>query len=94
MNMMSNLTQIIHDDVYALFSRALIGKQVYAFGEDGFGQYGKHPFAQYYTIKNVNVYLGADPVLGKFRTTVTILLDGYDSSTFGHIYTDKNFGCR
>jgi hypothetical protein len=81
--------QIIHDDVHTIFSRALVGKQLYAFGADGFGKYGRHEFAQYYKVKSVQVYLGTDAA--QFRTTVTILLENYDASVFGHIYTDQNF---
>lgn len=72
-----------------LLEKALLGKTVCAFGEDGFGQYGRHDQAYWFTIKSVEilVYDG----LYKIDASVVMRLEGYDSNVLGHIMTDKNF---
>jgi hypothetical protein len=90
---MKNMRQLLEEDCTTLLERALIGKTVCAFGEDGNGQYGRNDIAQWFTISRVKVDVvcddNDDPIL--IFAAVAITLDGYHADTFGHIATDKNF---
>ena len=80
----------IEDDCRILLERALLGKYICAFGEDGFGQYGRCDQAQWYKIKEL--ILSVTPGnTGRHVFTLYIMLDSYSSAEHGHIMTDRNF---
>lgn len=68
-----------------LLSRALLGKTVCAFGEDGCGQYGTSVWPLYFTVINLNLSVAL------LYGAVNIYLFNYNSAVTGHILTDKNF---
>lgn len=83
------MTQI-ESDCSILLERALFGRLVCAFGEDGFGQHGRNDTPVFYLIKRLIVLVEShsSPTLtGK----VWLFLDSYDSADHGLIQTDKNF---
>jgi hypothetical protein len=86
------LQEQIQHDCTVLLERALVGKMVCAFGDDGCGQFGRSPIPAFFKIDTVRVYIAditdtASPVLG----LAYIRLDGYNANVAGHILTDKNF---
>lgn len=93
---MISMSSLIAEDCVILLERALLGKSICAFGEDGFGQYGRNEHPSWFTICEIDVCVECDdeqsPVLisGQAR----IFLEGYDSAASGHIMTDRNFMIR
>lgn len=80
--------RVIEDDCGIVLSRALSGKHVVAFGEDGCGKYGRSSMPRTFKITGVDVEISgtsASPT-----GIVFVALDVYDSKTDGHVATDKN----
>ena len=84
---------LIEEDCIIALERALLGKTLCAFGEDGLGQHGRSDSPHYYDVVDVNVHIDADdddsPTIVSGGLIVTLL--GYDSNVTGHIMTDGNF---
>lgn len=84
---------LIEEDCTLLLERALLHKTLCAFGEDGFGQYGRSETPHYFQVRDLFITIEADD--DDSPTTVwgqvMIKLDGYDADITGHIKTDKNF---
>ena len=75
-------------DVRTLLERALLNKEVKCFGIDGFGLYGKSDIAQTYPISHITLgWLD----LSNDKIGISVHLERYNSTRFGHIMTDKNF---
>lgn len=76
-----------------MFEQALLRQTLCAFGEDGFGKYGKHDIAQYFLVSDISVDIMADD--DNMPTVITgklsICLRDYDADVVGHIVTDQNF---
>lgn len=71
-----------------------MNKEMVAFGDDGFGQYGKNYLPVRWTVNDLSVKLAAKPANnGKVELEggVGIMLEGYSSKDYGHIVTDRNF---
>ena len=87
---------LIEEDCTVLLERALLGKDICAFGEDGQGLYGTSERAHWYTIKDVEVevLVDDDDDPSEISATAAITLTGYDSDVTGHVMTDKNFEIR
>ena len=92
-----DLASDIIDDAMILLERALLGKQVYGFGEDGLGEHGRSYFAQTYEICALEVIL---PAVGDDDDNVSydvdemwveLSLTDYDAELQGHLMTDRNF---
>jgi hypothetical protein len=72
------------EDAAILLKRALLGKQIVAFGEDGFGEYGRSEYPRTFTI--------ADVALDFDTATygVSLILNIGEVSMLGRIETDQN----
>lgn len=94
--MLSLTLQMISQDCTILLQRALLGKTVVAFGDDGDGKYGRSSVPKYFVVNDVSVTASFDlstsnrPHEG-YTGEVSIGLQGYSSSDGGHILTDQNF---
>lgn len=88
--MTATVKSILEDDCRILLERALYGKFLCAFGEDGFGMHGRCDIAQWYKVISVIVEADADDP-NHPTGTLHLTLEGYQSNTHGHIATDKNF---
>ena len=93
---MISTSTIIAEDCKVLLDRALLGKDICAFGEDGFGQYGRNDRASWFKVNDIDVEITMDdeddPT--EITGTVALTLEGYDSDVHGYIMTDKNFEIR
>lgn len=90
----SLVAEIISDDCLVLFTRALTGKTVCAFGEDGLGQFGTSSYPLWFDVDRVDVELEYIDDHGAFlleRCLLRVNLKNYDSRVTGHIMTDQNF---
>lgn len=84
--------QQIKNDCTILLERALFGRLVCAFGEDGCGQYGRSDTPAFFLVKAICVEIGVDSSNHSVLTGKAWLhLDGYNSIDNGYILTDKNF---
>lgn len=85
---MIDIAQLIGEDLYALFTRALLNQSIAAFGADGCGKYGTHPFAQYFKIEAITIdaYMDEDDHVDAF---VNLHLENYSASQL-QMCTDKN----
>lgn len=88
--MSASVLQVIESDCSILMLRALLEKQVVAFGDDGLGKHGRCDQPQYFTIEDVQVDV-LDPEDDEIYGIVFLKLLGYNSSKFGDICTDQNF---
>lgn len=88
--MSASIAQVIEADCSVLLLRALLGKEVVAFGEDGLGKYGTSDRAHRFTIDDVQVDIELDDQDEPFGAAF-IHLDGYHCDTVGDIVTDQNF---
>ena len=80
-------SSIVEADCTILLERALLGKTLCAFGEDGCGKYGRCECPGYFTVSTVDVTISTYGHSGSVRLALT----GYDSTVTGHIATDRNF---
>lgn len=91
--MATSVRMLIEEDCELLLERALLNKTINAFGEDGFGQYGKCDTPQYYNVTHIFISIKADddnaPTIVTGKLLVRLL--GYDSDITGLVITDKNF---
>lgn len=80
----------IKEDLEILLTRALLQKQVFAFGDDGLGKYGRSDIAKSFEVVNVDVEFDviSDDT---YEARVHLYLNQYSSSNVGHIFTDQNF---
>lgn len=87
---MMDFREEIEADCSVLMLRALYQKTLVAFGADGLGKYGKCDMPQYYDVEDiaVDVSIDEDDIPIGF---VSLKLDGYDATKFGHICSDQNF---
>lgn len=88
--MSASLEKQIEADCSVLLIRALLGRNVAAFGEDGLGKYGTSSLAQFFTIEDIDLDVVIDQnddIVG----AVSLKLAKYKSSQVGHICTDLNF---
>lgn len=81
----------ITDDVLTLLNRALFEKDVFAFGEDGFGQHGRRDIPLRTVVDDVQVMLSYDETADDLSGRAYVVLRDYDSCIDGHICTDRNF---
>lgn len=89
---MITLLDSIREDCEILLNRAFAGKQLYMFGEDGNGQYGKRDFALFCDVICISVSATAeeDDHPSDVQGIVKIYLANYDASVHGHAITDQN----
>lgn len=91
--MSTSVKMIIEEDCTLILERALLRQTLCAFGEDGFGLYGKSDTPVFYDVVDLRVDIEADddhqPTV--VSGTVSICLRGYDADVVGHIQTDRNF---
>lgn len=88
---MIDLTSYIQSDLEVLFTRALVGKTIFAFGEDGNGKYGRHEFAMNFTINNVECVVFEEDEADNFKAILNVWLDSsYHSHALGNMETDCN----
>lgn len=83
--------QELSNDCRILLERALQGKEIACFGIDGFGQHGQSDQAKRYKVSFLLVDLVDDQDQDVPIGFASIFLEGYKSTTFGHISTDQNF---
>jgi hypothetical protein len=88
---MLSFIEELQNECTTVLSNALLNKEVFAFGVDGYGKYGKSSSAFYFTISNVNVSIDADNDDDLPPAVLTIVLDNYSCLTCGDICTDQNF---
>jgi hypothetical protein len=82
----------IKDDCIILLERALVGKTICAFGEDGCGKYGRSDTPMYFIVSCIAVSLESLDLTTKSPMgKLFINLDGYDANVHGHALTDVNF---
>lgn len=79
----------IEEDCTVLLERALLHKTFCAFGEDGFGQYGRHDTPMFFDVVGLLIKIRVENSIMKGQ--VSICLKGYDADIVGHIQTDQNF---
>lgn len=80
----------IERDCLILLDRAFMGQNICAFGEDGCGEHGRQPQAEWYIVDGYSVSIYEVGCAG----AVTLYLRGYNSEKTGHISTDLNFKIR
>lgn len=84
--------QLYTEDCTVLLERALLGKTIAVFGEDGNGLHGRSDTPKFFVVESLRVELQPDNSSpSMFRGEVQIYLSGYSSDECGHICTDKNF---
>lgn len=91
--MNTTAAMVLEEDCTILLRRTFLGKDICAFGEDGFGKHGRNERAMWFTVNACHVDLTVatdDEITGH----VYISLDGYDAGTTGLILTDLNFEIR
>ena len=89
--MIPDFSKLLQDDCDILLTRALLGKTVACFGEDGFGQFGTSTLAKHFTISRVETSIKVDQNLDIEKAEVTLSLDGYSGLHDGLLWTDQNF---
>jgi hypothetical protein len=88
---MNPMIQTIKEDCEILLTRALKGKTVSFFGEDGNGAYGSDYYAHHAVVQDVTVYLKNDvDSIRDVDAAAMIFLSGYSSKRNGHAATDAN----
>lgn len=87
---MNVVEKSIQEDVEILLVRALAGKTLAAFGEDGLGKHGTCDRAMFFAVDHLAAEIEID-MDDKVTGLVFISLDGYDSKTNGYICSDQNF---
>lgn len=90
MTVLSDLATI-EADCNILLKRALGGALVCAFGEDGFGRYGRHDQAMWFKVAIISSHFGHTLKDGELGGIVQLWLLNYDADKVGHILTDLNF---
>ncbi len=97
--MFDSIRTKVQSDCEILLWRALANKSVFAFGDDGLGKHGRCDLAQTYKIQRFSIEIDLAekpptpigiPVYDAFGK-LSIDLQGYSASEFGHICTDQNF---
>ena len=90
---MISTAMLIEEDCQILLDRALSRKTICAFGEDGFGKYGRQDCAMWFKIQEIDVTIKYDDdnTPSEISGILTIQLAGYNSNKVGHIMTDHNF---
>lgn len=76
-------------DVQILLDRALLGKTIVAFGEDGFGKHGRHDLPQPFRVTQITIHF--EEINGGNYVEIILELDGYTASQYGFIFSDQNF---
>jgi hypothetical protein len=89
---MDAITHTFQEDASALLNRALLGKTLSFFGEDGNGQYGQDYFAHHCPVNDVTVFVKnySDDAV-EIDAVAMIFMDGYSAKAHGHAATDINF---
>jgi hypothetical protein len=82
------LTEALNDAVI-LLTRAWTGRDLTAFGADGFGRLGRCDQPQTYRVTHVTARLLALPA-GAMFASATVHLAGYYAGAHGHVATDEN----
>lgn len=84
---------LIEEDCTILLERALLRKTLCAFGEDGFGQYGRKDTPSFFEVVDLRIDINVDDEKNPqtISGVVSICLRGYDHNDVGHIKSDKNF---
>lgn len=82
-------------DAEVLFRRALLGKTITCFGEDGFGKYGRNELPVSFQVEQISIELeDMDPSsfdLDTIQASLFIFLKGYSASSYGGTAaTDQN----
>jgi hypothetical protein len=82
----------LRQDCRILLERAMLGKTIFMFGEDGNGKHGKSEFPRYCKITGVGVSMQADDddSPSDIHAVAQLRLEGYDSEIHGHAITDTN----
>lgn len=82
----------LRQDCRILLERALLGKTLFMFGEDGNGHHGKSEFPRYCKVTGIGVSMQADDDdnPSDIHAVAQIRLDGYDAEIHGHATTDAN----
>lgn len=88
--MIPDFNKLLQDDCDILLSRALLRQTVAAFGDDGFGQFGIHSLAKFFTVSHVETKIKADELLDIESAIVILTLDGYSGLNDGLMWTDQN----
>lgn len=88
---MSTLSYLIEADCAVLILRALLEKEVVAFGDDGLGKFGRSSIPKTFTITDIGIDVACDDQTGDDATCIAKLyLDGYHKDQVGHVVTDQN----
>lgn len=87
---MSSVRVMLEEDCTIILERALLRKVLNAFGEDGFGKYGRKDTPSYFPVVDIRVDID-DSDLNVIKGKLSICLRGYDANDVGHIQTDQNF---
>jgi hypothetical protein len=82
----------LRQDCRILLERALLGKTLFMFGEDGNGKHGRAEFPRYCKVDNLYVSMTADDEdsPSEIHALVHLDLDDYDVEIHGHAITDVN----
>ncbi len=91
--MKSRVIEVVAEDAVTLLERVFIGKHITAFGEDGFGRYGRSSLPHTFEAHTIHVEaVDLDPgIISAIGIQLTVELDGYSASDFGgSMATDQN----
>jgi hypothetical protein len=88
---MASVQQMVESDVSVLLLRALLGKTLVAFGDDGLGKHGRCDVPQYYEVQDLDICINLNEADDTADGVVFISLTGYDAMRFGLILSDQNF---
>lgn len=81
---------LLEADAKIILNRALLNKEVNAFGLDGSGKYGTSYTAKHFEISNVSAVIDIYSDINDPFVYVPLTLTGYNSNDNGHIVTDNN----
>jgi len=90
---MSAVKILIEEEITVALERALIRKTLCAFGEDGFGKYGRKDTPSYFDVVDLRIDIEEDETFSPptLSGKVSICLRGYNAADVGHVVTDQNF---
>lgn len=83
--------KIIEADCSILLFRALHGKPITAFGDDGLGRHGRSQIPRTFLISDLEIFVEYKENKVDVLGYVCIDLQGYNATDVGHICTDQNF---